>query len=68
MTESLIAYISLVLCAMALSWILLYRAIVRRLNVRHPKKYSAMRGAAETQKTASIGCFHFCDICAWRTS
>ena len=52
MTESLIVYVSLALCAMALSWILLYRAIVRRLNLRHRQKYLSMRATAGVPKNS----------------
>ena len=52
MTESLVVYVSLVLCGMVLSWILLYRSIVRRLNVRHPKKYLAMRAISGIPKNS----------------
>ena len=52
MTESVIAYISLALCAMAVSWILLYRSISQRLNLRHRKKYSAMRGTVQHPKNS----------------
>jgi hypothetical protein len=52
MTESLVVYVSLALCGMALSWILLYRSIVRRLNVRHRKKYLAMRATAGIPKNS----------------
>ena len=50
MSESLIVYVSLVLCGMALSWFLLYRSIVRRLSVRHRKKYLAMRTICGSSK------------------
>jgi hypothetical protein len=59
MTESLIAYVSLVLCGTALSWILFYRSIVRRLNMRHPKKYLAMRVAAGVPKNSIDWLFSF---------
>jgi hypothetical protein len=59
MSESLIVYVSLVLCGMVLSWILLYQAIVRRLNVRHPKKYLAMRVAAGVPKNSIDWLFSF---------
>ena len=65
MTESLVVYVFLVLCAMVLSWILLYRSIVRRLNVRHPKKYLAMRATSGVPKNSIlIGCFLCCGIFA----
>ena len=59
MTESLIVYVSLVLCGMALSWIVLYRSIVRRLNVRHPKKYLALRVAGGVPKNSIDWLFSF---------
>ena len=52
MTESLIAHAALVLCGMALIWILLYGLIVQRLNLRHPKRYVAMRGTARLRKNS----------------
>jgi hypothetical protein len=59
MTESLIAHVSLALCGMALIWILLYRFIVQRLNLRHPKRYVLMRGTARLRKSSIDWLFSF---------
>jgi hypothetical protein len=59
MTESLVVYVSLVLCAMVLSWLLLYRSIVRRLNARHRKKYLTMRATAGVPKNSVDWLFSF---------
>jgi hypothetical protein len=59
MSESLIVYVSLALCGVALSWFLLYRSIVRRLSVRHRKKYLAMRTTSGVPKNSIDWLFSF---------
>ena len=49
-TEALLNYVSLALCGMAVIWVLLCRFIVRRLNLRHPATYVAMRGTPRFPK------------------
>jgi hypothetical protein len=52
MTESFLNYVSLALCGTAVSWVLLCRLIARRLNLRHPQTYIAMRGPARLPKNS----------------
>ena len=59
MTEAHVAYLYLVLCAMAVSWILLYRSIVRQLHLRHPKKFLAMRVTSGIPKNSVDWLFSF---------